>query len=240
MSKTKILTLGIINIIINLFLFSKIKIFLYRIILGYKIDYSTKLGFFSIFICEKLNIQYGTVIGCFAVIYDCSRVIIGFNSKIYRKTIITGLSLFKMGNDSLIGVETNIISRHRDRKILGIVGGGRVIIGNNVHITRKHLFEASSSILLKDNVTIGGLNTCMFTHSYDCFGNFSYGNIVIDKNVYLGTGVIVLPGIKISSCINVGAGAVVSKSLIGKGSYAGNPIRLISSNPEIKSRIIRK
>ena len=221
-------------------MFSKVKVFMYRLFFAYKIDYTVKLGFFSILVCENLVLGKNSRIGMFACIYDCMNAVIGDNSKVYRNVRIVGLAKFIMGNGSFIGVGSHVVSRHSDRQYLRIEGGGCFTIGDNVHITIDHYFDVAASIEIKDNVTIGGKGTKIYTHSFDCYGNFSYGHIFIDNTVYVGAGVIILPGINIASEINIGAGAVVPKSLQSKGSYGGNPIRLIYSDPRNVNTIIRK
>lgn len=240
MKKSKLIILLLLNLVINLFLFSKIKIFLYRLFLRYKIDYSVSLGFFSILVCEKLEIGKGSKVGMLACVYNCLECTIKNNSKIYRKVWITGLANFSMGDNCFIGVGTTIVSRHSDRKYLNIEGGGQLIMGNNVHITIDHYFDTAASIEIKDNVTFGGKGSKVYTHSFDCYGNFSYGNILINETVYIGASVILLPGITVASEINIGAGAVVPKSLSAKGSYGGNPVRQISADPKSKVTIIKK
>lgn len=240
MTKKKLILYLLCNIFINLFLFSKVKVILYRLFLNFKIDYSVKLGFLSILLCENLKIGKNSKIGMFTCIYDCLDIAIGENSKIYRKVWIAGLSTLIIGNNSFIGAGTSIISRHSDRQFLKIEGGGNFIVGNNVHITVDHYFDLAASIEIKDNVTIGGKGSKIYTHSFDCYGNFSYGNVFIASLVYIGASVILLPGIHIASEINIGAGAVVPKSLISKGSYGGNPVRQISSDPRSKNTIIIK
>ena len=54
----------------------------------------------------------------------------------------------------------------------------------------------------------------------------------IGNNVFLGAGVIVLPGVVIDDNTIVGAGSVVSRSLTGGGIYVGNPARKIREYDE--------
>jgi maltose O-acetyltransferase len=51
--------------------------------------------------------------------------------------------------------------------------------------------------------------------------------VVIEDNVWLGGGAILLPGVKISRNAVVGAGAVVSRSVPANMVVAGNPARVI-------------
>ena len=51
--------------------------------------------------------------------------------------------------------------------------------------------------------------------------------VVIEKNVWLGAGVIVLKGVTIGEGAIVGAGSVVTKDIPPKAIFAGNPAKLI-------------
>ena len=51
--------------------------------------------------------------------------------------------------------------------------------------------------------------------------------IVIEDNVWLGGGAILLPGVTIGRNAVVGAGAVVSHSVPANTAVAGNPARVI-------------
>ena len=53
--------------------------------------------------------------------------------------------------------------------------------------------------------------------------------IVIESNVWLGGGAIVLPGVTVSESAVVGAGAVVTTDVPSGGVVAGTPARLIKS-----------
>lgn len=53
------------------------------------------------------------------------------------------------------------------------------------------------------------------------------GNIYIEDEVWIGTGVVILPGITIGRCAVVGAGSVVTKNVDAYGVYAGVPARKI-------------
>ncbi|MGZ5685604.1 MAG: DapH/DapD/GlmU-related protein, partial [Usitatibacter sp.] len=52
--------------------------------------------------------------------------------------------------------------------------------------------------------------------------------IVIGNNVWLGGGVIILPGVTIGRNAVVGAGAVVTRDIREPGTYAGNPARRLA------------
>lgn len=53
--------------------------------------------------------------------------------------------------------------------------------------------------------------------------------VTIGDNVWMGGGVIVLPGVTIGNNVTIGAGSVVTKSLPDNVVAAGNPCRIIKS-----------
>lgn len=240
MNKKQILLYVFLNIFIGFFLFSKIRIILYRYLLGYQVAWKTKLGLFPIIICKQLTILENVVIGSLVLIIDCKKCIIHENAKIYRLVRIGGLELFSLGKNSIIGVKTSIYSRFSDRAVNGIINGGRFVCGNNCVITMKHTFDILGNILIKENVVIGGEGTSMYTHSYDCFRNISYGDIVIRKNVYVGAKSTILAGCTIGDNIVIAANSLVCKSIRASGVYGGVPVRLLSDNPKRKNFIVRK
>lgn len=84
--------------------------------------------------------------------------------------------------------------------------GPRVMIGPNVQIyTAAHALQAEARIQ--------GLEEAKA--------------IVIEDNVWLGGGAILLPGVRIGRNAVVGAGAVVSRSVPANTVVAGNPARVI-------------
>ncbi len=87
-------------------------------------------------------------------------------------------------------------------------------IGNNVTLApRVHILahDASTHIYLK--------------HS-------RIGNVVIEDNVFVGAGTIILPGVKIGKNAIIGAGSVVTKDVPKGEVYAGNPAKFITKTDE--------
>ena len=52
---------------------------------------------------------------------------------------------------------------------------------------------------------------------------------VLQDNVFIGAGAIVMPGVEICSGVIIGAGSLVNKSISKPGTYVGRPCRRISS-----------
>lgn len=60
------------------------------------------------------------------------------------------------------------------------------------------------------------------------------GEIVIEDFAWIGTGAIILPGVRIGRGAVVGAGAVVSKSVAPNGIVVGNPAKPIAKSRDIE------
>lgn len=96
---------------------------------------------------------------------------------------------------------------------LRIFGGGEVVIGNNFHsgqnvkiLTRNHNYDKGTKI------------------PYD--NSFTYKKVCIENNVWIGTNVIILPGIRICEGAIIQAGSVVTKNIPYCAIAGGHPIEI--------------
>ena len=92
-----------------------------------------------------------------------------------------------------------------------------ITIGNHVQITREVTFH-----------THGGGNA--IRHKIPDFDSF--GKIVVEDWVYIGSNSIILPGVTIGEGSLVAAGSIVTKSVPPHSVVGGNPARLICSTDE--------
>lgn len=141
------------------------------------------------------------------------------NSKIHKSVkIIEPVNIYgcEIGKNSFVGPFTEIQMN--------------VVIEENVKI-QSHSFICEL-VTIGDNSFIG--HGVMFIND-----NFQkngpargdknyYGRTSIGKNVSIGSNATILP-VKICDFAVIGAGSVVTKDIIKKGVYAGNPARLIKS-----------
>ena len=107
-------------------------------------------------------------------------------------------------------------------------------IGKNVFIGNRVILDAYGIIKIADNVQIASdvkiisgnhrfqKNILIKDQSYDI------KPVVIMNDVWLGFNVIVLPGCTISEGCIIAAGAVVTKSTLPFGIYAGIPAKLLN------------
>lgn len=118
------------------------------------------------------------------------------------------------------------------RKIGSTVGNNCFIFSEHVETTEPYL------VSIGDNVTIS-YNVSFNTHddsveAYYKKDTLIVGRIEIGNNCFIGTGVIILPGVTIADNCVIGAGSVVTKSFLEKGSViAGVPAKKISTTKEL-------
>lgn len=99
------------------------------------------------------------------------------------------------------------------------MGGGFIVFHGNSTIV--FCQSVGENFLVHQNVTIGRgkmINGCDVP--------------IIGNNVYVGTGAIVIGGIRIGNNVKIGAGAVVTKDVPDNCTVVGNPMKIIQHKNE--------
>lgn len=121
--------------------------------------------------------------------------------------------------------------------------GKHIFIGNNVIININCTFVDCNKISIGNNVMIAS-NVQIYTathpveteerliENWDEASDHPYFRtyalpVIIGNNVWLGGGVIVLPGVTIGDNSVIGAGSVVNKSIPANSVAVGNPCRVV-------------
>ncbi|MBP1224034.1 acyltransferase [Flavobacterium sp. 1355] len=111
-------------------------------------------------------------------------------------------------------------------------------VGKNVSIQKDCHIGAINKIIIGDNVLLAS-KVYISDHSHGEITKeslllppaqrklYSKGPVIIEDNVWLGEGVIVLPGVTIGENSIVGANAVVTKSIPKNCIVGGNPAKII-------------
>ncbi len=172
----------------------------------------------------------GAKIGKFTVIYPNTVFGLGFKKMTIGKNVeIKYNSVFdckhlEIGSDSII--ENNANMR-----------GNRLKIGKNVYIAPNCLIECNDSVTIDDGCDIGPNVTISTSDSSKAnvtgYGKIKEEPVYIEKNVYIGSNAVILPGISIGEKSVIGAGAVVTKNVPAKSVMAGVPAKKIK-NADIK------
>ena len=115
-----------------------------------------------------------------------------------------------------------------------IIIGENVIFMNRVHIAAINRIEIANDVLIGSNVlitdhfhgnSVGGALQDIHPASRNLN---SRGGVLIEKRVWIGDGVCIMPGVSIGVGAIIGANAVVTKSVEAGAVVAGNPARVIS------------
>lgn len=154
----------------------------------------------------------------------------GRNLYVKRKIFLFNPNCIQIGDD--VRIHKNAILAAHAKNAELIIGNG-VIIGELCHIT------CLSRVIIQDGVLLG--KKCIITDNSHGEVNkeslesippnkrplVSPGDVMIEKNVWLGDNVVVLPGVTIGEGCVVGASAVVTKSLPPYSVSVGNPAKVI-------------
>lgn len=119
--------------------------------------------------------------------------------------------------------------------------GENIYLGNNVEINMNCVFLDCNRIEIGDYTGIGpAVQIYAVGHPVaaaerlpdpaaggSTFWNSSTAPVVIGKNVWIGGGSIILPGVTIGDGTTIGAGSVVAKSIPANCLAVGNPCRVI-------------
>jgi acetyltransferase-like isoleucine patch superfamily enzyme len=113
---------------------------------------------------------------------------------------------------------------------------GILKIGNNVGISEFCYFSIRGNIFIGDNV-IFGPGVKIFTENHSFKINNEYfrlqdeirNDVIIGNNVWVGSNVVLLPGIIIEDNVVIAAGSVVNKNVPKGTLYAGNPANFLKN-----------
>ena len=123
--------------------------------------------------------------------------------------------------------------------------GNNIYFGNNCEVNMNCIFLDDNEIRIGDNALIApGVQIYTAFHplrAEDRFGplqpdgSFAFcktqtAPVTIGNNVWIGGGVIILPGVTIGDNVVIGAGSVVTKDIPSNTVAVGNPCRVVRPN----------
>jgi acetyltransferase-like isoleucine patch superfamily enzyme len=172
-----------------------------------------------------------------------NRIKIGKNSKIRGFIRFTHYGNISIGDNCRInsGNKYNPIGFDNYCNIIA-EKTGEIIIGNYFGMSNSTLYSRKS-IRIGNNVLIGNgtkiYDTDFHSLNYKFRGtiedkkNTENKSIIIEDNVFIGAGCIILKGIHIGRNSIIGAGSVVTKDIPTNEIWAGNPAKFIKKIPSI-------
>jgi galactoside O-acetyltransferase len=136
-------------------------------------------------------------------------------------------------------IETKgVVSLLNDCKLYA-TGGGRIILGANIHCNHNVLIDASdkglieigNDVLIGPNVVFRASN-----HNYNDKNTLirlqghTGGRIVIEDDVWIASNVVILPNVRVGKGAVIAAGAVVNKDVPSYSLAGGVPAQIIKTN----------
>ena len=123
--------------------------------------------------------------------------------------------------------------------------GNNIYFGNNCEVNMNCTFLDDNKIVIGDNALIAP-NVQIYTafhptNAVDRFGepkedgSFEFcktrtAPVIIGKNVWIGGGAIIMPGVPIGDNVGLGAGSVVTRDIPGNVIAFGSPCRVVREN----------
>lgn len=123
--------------------------------------------------------------------------------------------------------------------------GNNIYFGNNCEVNMNCTFLDDNKIVIGDNALIAP-NVQIYTAFHPTNARERFGEpkpdgsfafcktrtapVIIGNNVWIGGGVIILPGVTIGDNVVIGAGSVVTKDIPDNVIAYGNPCKVVRSN----------
>ncbi|CAK8716729.1 MAG: hypothetical protein D3905_06835 [Candidatus Electrothrix sp. AS4_5] len=198
---------SVLSFLISIMPTSRLRVFLYGKLFGYRIHKST-LGWGTIILIRKADLN-----GCW----------IGRNNKFVGPmslTIKQGVTIGR-GNTFKCGwwtVDEKFNLAQYDRRLL---------IGTGALITSNHYFDVAGSFVLGDGSWIAGYGSQFWTHG----AGASERNIFIGQNCYIGSAVRFAPGSAIGNNTLVGLGSILTQKFSDENVLlGGQPAKILKKD----------
>ena len=132
----------------------------------------------------------------------------------FNKNFVAGKN-FKVGKRCFISRKNSIII------------GNNFYMGNNCHLSSN--LKIGDDVLLASYVSfVGGDHKIdNIETTFNRSGRDKFRTTVIEDNVWIGHGAIILHGVKIESGSVIAAGSIVTKDVDKNSIFGGNPAKLI-------------
>ncbi|WNZ27676.1 acyltransferase [Leptolyngbya sp. NK1-12] len=128
----------------------------------------------------------------------------------------------------ILGKECEFLN-NRIKTVLDVrCPGAHLEIGDYSFINEGVRIWASTQVVIGSYAKIGDRVTIYDTDLHEITPNeWRYASVHIGSNVWIGTGAVILPGVKIGNHSVVGAGSIVTKEIPERCIAAGVPARII-------------
>jgi acetyltransferase-like isoleucine patch superfamily enzyme len=188
---------------------SKIKILVFRQVLGFDVASDARIGF-SFVLCQHLVMGSGAAIG--------------------HMNVIKGNITLRMERKASIGQFNWITSGNADpRYFQGFDRRSELNLGEESSITSRHMLDCTDRIEIGRFTTLAGYRSTLLTHGIDYrTAKQTCRPIEIGNLCLVGSNVVVLMGVKVADRTVVGAGSIMASSAEEElGLWGGAPARRV-------------
>jgi acetyltransferase-like isoleucine patch superfamily enzyme len=148
--------------------------------------------------------------------YLANHFFMNFTPYFFRHWYLKNICQIKIGSESSIHMGC-------------FITGTNIEIGNNTVINRKTYLDGRVSLKIGNNVNISH-QTILHTLTHDpqnCDFICICKPVTIEDHAWIGARAIILPGVTVGEGAVIGAGSVVTHSIIPYSIVAGNPAKII-------------
>lgn len=199
----------VVSFVISLIPLNYLKIFFYNLLFSYKIDFKSKIGFGSIIVCDKVLILKSDI-GSFNFIKTSEFIL--KESRISNLNIIYNFKIIDAQKSSLIGSYNKILGDKISKGILSM---------RKAQFTTSHIVNVNNDLTLSDDVVFGGIKSKIN------IGNTNEKTF-IGKNVYFGSSIFLMSGLKVCEKVLIGCGTTVCDNIKNPGLHVSNFLKKIN------------
>ncbi len=214
---------NIISLMISLTPINLVRIFLYNTVLGYKIDYKSKIGCCNLINGKNVRITNARI-GRFNYI-KADHFTMEKSSHINKFNRVKNLHTLELNERSRI-YDHNFIGGSPNG--IGIDGFDfkeqKVILGKDTAVNRRNFFDVVRSIIIGDNVVFGGYGSEIWTHGFETNRTMLVGGVEFGNDIFIGSKCVFTKSVKIVNNVTIGPASVIYKSISEKGIYSTHNI----------------
>lgn len=198
--------------------FNRFRIFLWRVICKYNINYGSIIGWGNVIYAENVEID-GAKIGSFNRI-NVRKFKMMNGAMIRNFNSIKLINEFKMDKNSQIINKNSFVGYDVEENLDS--DRCSFYLGETSLITIANSFDITDTVIVGRNVVFGGKGTQLWTHGFDICRHMIVKPVNIGNDIYIGSMSIICQGVSIADKTVVGAGTCVSSTIKESGFYVSN------------------